>query len=188
MRRPPVRPGAIGRSPAKFAALAMATVLAGCGIGARLAEVTPAPSASAAALSATLQTAAIQVRAAFSAARYQVADARVPYRTGESPALAAAPRTVLQAILPAAPDGGFIVLFELADPGTASGAAEELVQYLASGPGRIQFPNDARFTIRQLGAAVAFYVWSPAASTDPEGERGVETVLASLGQGYGVPS
>jgi hypothetical protein len=168
--------------------MALTLVLAGCGFAAR-SVVTPPPSPSpGASLSVTLQTARAEVAGALGAARFQVIDARTPYRTGESPALAAAPRTVLQVILPAAPERGFIVLYELADAGLASGAAQELAQYLASGPGRVQFGNDTRFVIRQLGAAVVFYAWSPASSSDPDGEEGIATTLAGLGQGYDVRS
>ena len=40
--------------------------------------------------------------------------------------------------------------------------------YLASGPGRIQFPNDARHVLRQVGSTLVFFTWSPAASPDPK--------------------
>lgn len=164
----------------------LAGMAAGCGSGAAQVTspaVTPQPSG---ATSATLLAARSQVLATLSAAGLQVGDARTPYRPGESAAVAAAPRIVVQAVLPAAPDAGFVVLYEFADPATASGAAQELAQYLASGPGRIQFPDDARFTVRQLGAALAFHAWSPGSSDDEEGERAIETALGTLGTGYPV--
>jgi len=169
-----------------IASAVLCGMLAACGTGAEVA-VTPAPSpAASATLSPTLLAARAQVLGVLAASRLQVTDARTPYRPGESPALAAAPRTVVQVILPAAPGAGFVVIYDLVDPGLAAGAAQELADYLASGPGRIQFPGDARFTIRQVGSAVVFHVWSPAGSADPEGERAIETALATLGQGFVV--
>jgi hypothetical protein len=169
--------------------LAVATSLAaaGCGIGAQV-VVTPRPSSAAsAAISPTLQLARTEVAGALGAAAIQVRDAQVPYRPAESPRVTAAPRLVVQAVLPAAPDRGFVVLYEFPDPGSATAAAQELATYIASGPGRVQFPNDARFTIRQVGAALVFNAWSPSTSGDPEGEERVATALTSLGQGWDVP-
>lgn len=169
-----------------IASLALCSVFAGCGAsGEVVATPVPSPAASAT-LSPTLLAARAQVFAVLAGSRLQVTDARTPYRPGESPALAAAPRAVVQVVLPAAPGAGFVVIYDLADPGLAAGAAQELADYLASGPGRIQFPGDARFTIRQVGSAVVFHVWSPSGSTDPDGERAIETALATLGQGFDV--
>lgn len=167
-------------------AMALVPALAGCGFAARVVEppppsVAPSPSVS----SAQGQTRAAIV-AALGTSRVQVEDARVPYRPGESPALAAAPRIVLHAILPDAPDDGFIVIYDLPDSGAAAAAARELAEYVATGPGSIQFPLDARFTIRQAGSTVVVHHWSPASSTDPEGEERIATALASIGQGYEV--
>jgi hypothetical protein len=160
--------------------------IAGCGIAGQV--VTPRPSSAASAgISPTLQLARTEVSGALGAAAIGVRDAQVPYRPAESPLVTAAPRLVLQAVLPAAPDRGFVVLYEFPDPGSATAAAQELAAYIASGPGRVQFPNDARFTIRQVGAALVFNSWSPSGSTDPEGEGRVATALAAIGQGYDVP-
>jgi hypothetical protein len=174
------------RAAAGIASLALCGMLAGCGAGAEVA-VTPGPSpAASVALSTTLLAARAQVFAVLAASQLQVTDARTPYRPGESPALAASPRTVIQVTLPAAPDPGYVVIYDLTDPGLAAGAAQELADYLASGPGRIQFPGDARFTIRQVGSAVVFHHWSPSGSADPESERAIETALATIGQGFDV--
>jgi hypothetical protein len=163
------------------------SVAGGCGLGARVVDTPTSSPAPTTALSSTLALTRGQVVAALGAAQVQAEDARVPFRPGESATVAAAPRVVLHALLPAAPQRGFIVLYEFRDPGTATAAAQELAAYLASGPGRVQFPNDARFTIRQLGSAVVFYHWSPAASEDPDGEERMATALAALGQGWEVP-
>lgn len=169
-----------------IAVLAAAVVLAGCGFAARV-VTTPAPSpAASAALSTTLTVLRNEVGSVLGAAGYQVRDAQTPYRPGESAMVAAAPRIVLQALVPDAPDGGYVVLYEFADPAAATAAAKELAAYTASGIGRVQFPVDARFTIRQVGAGLVTYAWSPGSSADPKAEQGIETALASLGQGYAV--
>jgi hypothetical protein len=141
----------------------------------------PSPS-----LSTTLAILRHDVMSALGAARYQIQDARTPYRPAESPTVAAAPRAVLQALIPDAPDAGFVILYEFPDPGSAADAARELTAYIASGIGRVQFPVDARFTLRQVGAGLILYVWSPGSSADPEAEQGIETALETLGQGYPV--
>ncbi len=120
------------------------------------------------------------------AAGYQLRDAQVPYRPGESPLVSAAPRAVVQAILPTAEDQGFIVLYEFIDSGSAAAAAKEFASYIASGPGSIQFPTDAHYSLRQIGAALAFYVWAPSTATDQDAESRIETALGSLGQGYTI--
>jgi hypothetical protein len=163
-------------------------LLAGCRAFTPVGGGAPSAAAPSPTLSPTLRLARTEVAGALGAAQVQVRDSPVPVRPGESPLVTAAPRLALQAIVPAAPDGGYIVVYEFADPGSATAAAREFVAYIASGPGRVQFANDARFVVRQLGAALVFYAWSPGASIDPEGEERIATVLSSLGTGYDVPS
>jgi hypothetical protein len=178
------------RTPAAAAAafvVIAAIALAGCRPFTPVGGGAPSPVASPS-LSATLRLARTEVAGALGAAQVQVRDSPVPIRPGESPLVSAAPRLALQAIVPAAPDGGYIVVYEFPDPGAATTAAREYVGYIASGPGRVQFANDARFVVRQLGAALVFFAWSPGVSSDPEGEQRVATALGSLGTGYDVPS
>jgi hypothetical protein len=117
-------------------------------------------------------------------ARLQVTDPTRPYRPAEPPVLMTAPRRVVQVILPDDPGRGMIVIYELETEGRAEAVGRELTQYLASGPGAIQYPNDARFVVRRVGSTLVFFPWSPALATDermPEIERVLETV------GEGVP-
>jgi hypothetical protein len=122
------------------------------------------------------------VARALAAQGIQVEDAARPYRPAEAPAFATAPRLVIRAILPDDPDHGLLVIYEFADPTAASAAAEEQAAYIASGVGRVQFPNDARFVIRVVGSTVVFFVWAPSASSDPR-TRQVTTALEALGAG-----
>lgn len=172
-----------------FALLAAALVgtatLAGCGIAAR--QVTPPPVSPipAPSVSVVLGLARVQVAGALGAVGIPIVDAPVPYRPAESPLLAAAPRLVVQAVVPEAPAAGFIVLYEFLDGQTATAAAQEMARYVASGPGQVQFPTDARFVLRQLGSALVFYAWSPGAAPSPTlGE--IATALEAIGQGYDI--
>jgi hypothetical protein len=65
-------------------------------------------------------------------------------------------------------------------------AGNELAGYLGTGAGRIQFPTDARHTIRQLGTTLIFYTWAPSTSPDPNAPT-VATALATLGIGFAPP-
>ena len=109
-----------------------------------------------------------------------VEPAIVPYRPAESPLLTAAPRLVLQANLPGDDAHGFIAIYDFADAAGAYAAGTEMADYLASGPGRIQFPNDAKHVIRQVGSTIVFYTWSPANSPEAEAAK-VATALETLG-------
>ena len=126
------------------------------------------------------------VARALAAQGIQVEDVTRPYRPAEAPAFATAPRLVIRAILPDDPDHGLVVIYEFADPAAASAAAEEEAAYIASGVGRVQFPNDARFLIRVVGSTAIFFTWSPAASLDAR-TASIATALEGLGLGVTVP-
>jgi hypothetical protein len=176
----------VPRLVALAATLLLAIVLAGCGFAAQVVE-TPQPSATPApSLDAKVAAARAQVAAAIAPAGFPLHDAQVAYRPGESASVATAPRIIVQAGINAAPDRGFIVLYEFADPGAAEAAAKEDAAYIGSGIGRVQFPTDARFVIRQLGPVVVFYTWSPGTSPAPNDEQALATALGALGQGFTV--
>jgi hypothetical protein len=169
-------------------AAVLAILLAGCDIGATHEVVTfPPPSVGPA---ATVSPAVLQVRALIASTlapiQIQLADAKNPYRPGESARVAAAPRAVYQAVLPADPEGGQIVVYEFRDAGAAVDAGNELAGYLGTGAGRIQFPDDARWTIRQVGTTLIFYTWAPSTSPDPGSPR-IADALATLGIGFTPP-
>jgi hypothetical protein len=126
------------------------------------------------------------VARALAAQGIQVEDVARPYRPAEAPAFATAPRLVIRAILPDDADHGLVVIYEFEDPAAASAAAEEEAAYIASGVGRVQFPNDARFVIRVVGSTAIFFTWSPAASPDAR-TASIATALEGLGLGVTVP-
>jgi hypothetical protein len=167
---------------------ALAILVGGCGIGASHEIVTYPPESVGPA--ATVSPAVLQTRALIAAAlaplQIQLGDDKDPFRPGESPRVAAAPRAVYLAILPADPEGGQIVVYEFRDTGAAVDAGNELAGYLGTGAGRIQFPDDARQTIRQVGTTLIFYTWAPSTSPDP-GSPKVADALATLGIGFTPP-
>jgi hypothetical protein len=113
-------------------------------------------------------------------------DLDTPFRPAEGPILSFAPRALYQAQLPADPDAGIIVVYELPDAGAALEAAEDQAAYLGSGPGRVQYPDAARHVIRVLGDTVIFYTWIPESAEDPR-TPDVADALATLGTGVDVP-
>ncbi|HWP62952.1 MAG TPA: hypothetical protein VNO86_05735 [Candidatus Binatia bacterium] len=165
--------------------VALGGSLAGCGIAARQVTPPPASPTPAPSISVAIGLTRYQVAGALAAIGVPIVDAPVPYRPGESPRLAAAPRLVVQAVVPDAPSAGFIVIYEFVDGTAATAAAEEMVRYVASGPGQVQFPTDARFVLRQVGSTLVFYVWSPGAAPSPTLAE-IATALGAVGQGYEV--
>lgn len=169
-------------------ALLAAVLLAGCGNAAGPAgSALPPPSVAPVRTptAAVLQT-RIAIEAALRSAELALTDPQEAFRPAESPRVAAAPRAVYQAVLPEDPAGGFIVVYEFSDAGTASTAGNELAEYLGSGPGRVQFASDTRFVLRQLGTTLVFFPWSPGSSPDPRTPK-IEEALRTLGFGFDVP-
>lgn len=168
-------------------ALACALIAAGCGFG----TGTPIPTFPPASFgSGTTSAAALETRrlvtVALSAEGILSEAPPVVYRPAESPALAQAPRLVVQAKLVTDPQHGYIVIYELRDATTADGAAREQASYVASGIGSIQFPPGSSFVIRTVGATVIFYSWSPSNSPDPQTPK-IVTALETVGTGIPVP-
>ncbi len=166
----------------------VAVVVAGCwGSGLQPPVVptgaTPSPSTSAA-----METARIQLEGALRAGGISLVPATDPYRPPESAALATAARIVLTATLPGDPDQGRIVVYDLGDPQSAYVAAREMAAYLATGPGRVQLPPDARVALRLLGETVILTVWSPVRASDPTAGERMLTILAGVGESVPIPA
>jgi hypothetical protein len=174
------------RRPRFALAFAAIVVLAGCSASATLQPafppvgVTPPPVGLATAATRAAVTNALSVEG------LQVVDAPVAYRPAEGPLFAAAPRSVIQVILPADPSHGFITLYAFASPAAALTAANDQAAYIASGPGRVQFGIDARFNLRVLGSTAVFFWWSPANSPD-EHTPAIDLALAQVGTAVPIP-
>jgi hypothetical protein len=174
-----------------LAAIVVAALLAGCGIGANSSAVAPSsPTASQA--TAGVTDAVAQTRGAIAGALTsagvgaQFGDANQPYRPAESPRLRDAPRVVYQVFLPDQPDAGFVVVYEFPDTASAVNAGNEEAGYLGTGPARVQFPPDAEHVLQAVGTTLVLYTWSPTASSDPTAGN-VADALARLGVGFSVP-
>jgi hypothetical protein len=170
-----------------LAALAMLT--AGCGIGASGATGPSLPVESVGpsiGTTAAVAEARAAIVAALAGKSLQLDDPKVPFRPPESLAFAAAPRGVYQVLLPNDPNHGFISVYEFPDASSAAAAGQDQAAYVGSGPGRVLFPIDTRFVIRQLGTTIVFYTWSPGSSSDPRAAD-IQPALETLGTGIVVP-
>jgi hypothetical protein len=112
-------------------------------------------------------------------------DTSAAFRPAESAELAAAPRAVVQALLPADPNTGFISLYSFRDPDEAARAAQSQNAFLSAGPGRVLAPQGTAHVIRQAGATVVYYSWLPAAARDPS-TPDVAAVLTTIGIGHDI--
>jgi hypothetical protein len=163
---------------------------AGCGIGANSTGTAsfapPTVGPSMATTAAVSETRAALV-AALAAKGLQLSEPKVPFLPPESASLASAPRAVYQVVLPADPAHGFVSVYEFADAAAATTAGREQADYVASGPGRVQFPINTRFVIRQVGTTIVFYAWSPDNSPDPR-TADIQAALETFGTGIAIPS
>lgn len=141
---------------------------------------TPAPAGG-----ATAATTA-QIIAGLAAAGLQAAESNRPYRPPEGALLAAAPRAVLEVTLPDDPNHGYVVVYALSSDPAAQAAATDQAAYIASGPGRIQFPLDSHFVLRVVGPTVVFFTWSPGTSPDSR-TKSIEDALTVIGTAVPIP-
>ncbi len=163
---------------------AAALVLAGCRAAATLPpgpDPTPRPT-----LSPAVAATQVQLDGALRARGLVMDATELTVRPAEPPSVAAVPRTAFRATLPDDPAGGLVVVYELPDAGVAAAAATELAAYIASGPGRVQYPPDVRFVLRQVGSTLVFFPWSPGSSPDPR-TADVAAAVATVGTEVPIP-
>lgn len=141
---------------------------------------TPAPAGDATA--ATRQ----QVIDALAGIGLQAIDGIRPYRPFEGPLLAAAPRTVLQA-LPDDAQHGNIVIYALGSEAAAQAAASDHAAYISLNTSKVNFPPGSRFVLQVVGPTVLFFTWSPETSPDPR-LQSIADALGGLGSAVTVPS
>lgn len=178
--RPPGRPA--------VALLVAGIILAGCGIGAQPASLTPQPVPSQPAdQSPAIAATRAELARALGDAGLLLDDPTVEYRPPEPPVLADVPRSVFRAVLPADPKGGNIVVYEFTTTPDAAAAGADYASWLASGPGAVYFPPDTRFTLRQVGSTVVFFSWSPANSPDPQ-TPDIAPALETVGVEIPIPA
>jgi len=107
-------------------------------------------------------------------------------RPAEPPSFAGVARWSFHAVLPVNPAGGYFVICEFPDLALAADGGRDRAAYITSGPGRVQFPPDVRFVLRQVGSTLVFYPWLPASSPDPK-TPDVAAALASVGSEVPMP-
>jgi hypothetical protein len=172
-----------------LAAASLAIVAAGCGIAANAtgaASFAPPSVGPSIGTTAAVTATRSALAAALAAKSLQLGDPKVPFRPPESALFAAAPRAVYQVVLPADPGHGFVSVYEFPNAAAAATAGTEQADYVASGPGGVQFPVDTRFVIRQMGTTIIFYAWSPPNSPDPR-TADIQPALETLGTPIAVP-
>ncbi len=114
-------------------------------------------------------------------------DSPAPFRPPEDARFTTTPRALYQVVLPAAPQEGFIVVYEFADPTAAAEAASAQAAYLATGPAKVQSAFGMRHILRLVGATVVMYSWVPSGAEDPL-QPDIQVALETLGTGVPVPS
>lgn len=167
-----------------LAGLVAAVLLAGCygsfaGAGNGVAQ-TSLPT-SQASLSAEVQGTVTLVQNALAAAGFAMTPSPSPYRPSEPADLVDAPRAVFQIDL-ADPDQGFVVIYDLPDAATAATRGQDLASYLGSGFGQTNYPNDAQFSIGQVGSTLIFTWWSGDRASDRQRAQTAFDAVASVGQ------
>jgi len=166
------------------ATLALASTIAACSVTAG--PTFPPVGSTRQPAGAATDAAKAQLAAVLGVEGIQIQDAIAPYRPPEGAIFAAAPRTVVQAILPDDPGHGFIVLYPFATPQLALAAAQDQAAYVSSGPGRVQFVPGTSFEIRTLGNVAIFFAWSPDTAPDPR-EASIPLALSQLGSEVSIP-
>lgn len=176
-----------GRGPLVRAAMTIASVVVG--IAACIpasGPATPAPAAlpspSAPQLTPDGQATVAALEAALRAAGFGLIPATQPYRPSEPLQLQSVPRAVYQEVLRADPGAGYVVVYELADPGSAQAMGQTLAHYLGSGFGQTAYPTDARFAVSVAASTIVFSAWSPAASVDEASAGAAFDVVARFGE------
>ena len=171
---------------AGVAAAALAAGLVGC-VPASVGPTFPPVGSSPVPAGALTAGARSQVEAALAVEGLQLDEAKTAYRPAEGPIFAAAPRTVIQAVLPDDPDEGYIVLYAFGTPGQALAGAQDQGRYIASGPGRVLFPLGTQFSLRVLGNIAIFFTWSPDTSTDTR-TASIALALSQIGDEVPIPA
>jgi len=167
------------------ASLAAGGLLAACGVTPADRTAEPFPTAQPT-VSIAVQTTLAQLDGALRANGLVLESTLTAIRPAEPPSFAGVARWPFHAVLPVDPAGGYFVIYEFPDPALAADGGRDLAAYIASGPGRVQFPPDVRFVLRQVGSTLVFYPWSPASSPDPKTPN-VAAALASVGSEVPIP-
>jgi hypothetical protein len=161
-------------------------LLAGCGGAATVLPTSQAPATAQPTAPATVEATLGQLESAARATGLVVESTLTEVRPAEPPSFAAVARWPFHALLPDDPAGGFFVIYAFPSAALAADGARDLAAYITSGPGRVQFPPDVRFVLRQVDATLVFYPWSPASSPDPK-TADLAAAIATVGTEVPIP-
>jgi hypothetical protein len=170
----------------------LTALVAAVGLLAACAGATPAQSTSQAVATAqatapaSVQATLVQLDAALRANGLVLEPTLTEVRPAEPPSFADVARWPVHAVLPDDPAGGYFVIYEFPDTALAAEGGRDLAAYITSGPGRVQFPPDVQFILRQVGSTLVFYPWSPASSPDPK-TPDLAAAIASVGTDIPIP-
>ena len=161
--------------------LAAAILLGGClgtGGSGGAGPTFPTPQAS---LSGQIQGTLAVLSNAVAAAGFRLDLPVAPYRPGEPADLVDTPRAVFQLSIPDA-NQGYVVIYELPDPGTATMRGQDFASYLGGGFGQTNFPTDAQFSLGQVGSTLIFTWWSRSLATDKVAAETAFNTVRAVGQ------
>ena len=180
--------GPVGRRSARRTRAAVLVMLAIASAGCR-AAATPPPGPDPTprhTISPAVAGAQVQLEGALRARGLVLQPTELTVRPGEPPTLMAVPRRAFRAVLPEDEAGALVLVYELPDPSAAASAAAALAAFVTSGPGRVQYPPDVRFVLRQVGSTIVFFPWSPSSSPDAR-TADVAAAVASVGTEVPIP-
>ena len=167
----------------RLAAVAAAVLLAvaGCGSSATPAPPTPEPIPAAIPTpSVATATTVAQINAALQPQGLAAVAAVAAVRPAEPPSFGGNPAWPFTVALKTGTSVLFVV-YEFADANVAAAAGADMATYLASGPGRVQYTSDTRFTFRQLGPTLILYTYGFDTSADRVGAATVAAAIALVG-------
>jgi len=164
--------------------LAAALLLGGClgapdaGGGGGGAPTLPTPQSS---LSGQIEGTLATLRDHLAAAGFRIDPPISPYRPSEPADLVDIPRAVFQTSIPDA-NQGYVVIYELPDPGTATMRGQDFASYLGGGFGQTNFPTDAQFSLGQVGSTLILTWWSRSLAPDKVAAESAFNTVRALGQ------
>jgi len=173
----------------RLAAICLSTMalIVGCGHGFEAGGLGTVPDAATPRASAgSIEAGTIAaLRQALSIGHLDLEPATQPYQPAQPAGLISVPRSAYQVRL-SDPRGGVLLVYDFVEPDAARSGAQELADYLSSGPGKINFAGDTLFHVAYLGSTVILTWFSPSQSSDPEAARGAFDLVSTVGAGVPV--
>lgn len=165
--------------------LGIAAVAVGC-VAPRRAPTYPPAGVTQPPAAGRTDAAQVAVVQALTAAGFAAGEPQQPYRPPEDAWFAAASRTIVQVSVLNETTPRFVALYAFDSAADAAIAAADQASYVTSGPGRLFFTGDTRFTIRLLGSVAVFFAWAPG-TADPRAAD-IQAALETIGTAVAIPA